>query len=582
MARDVSFGEALEDAAADARRRAVAEDAECESGAMSDEELYKRWKEYRDGGGMAYIPSRTIELLMASDKQIRGVMGPVGSGKTTGALADIAYRTGRQNPCADGVIRNRAAFIRGKIHELRETVIDVWMFMFPKTEMKISPPIRGKYTYMLNDSKAELEILGYGMDKSGAEAALRSNFYSIALMSEAQYLAFETFKNIVERLGRYPHMKMAPVDWRKRPGMWVDGQGKERWFKNLGLNMETNAPVEGSWWWQKSEVDLEPEYEVFFKQPPAMFRTWNPHLEKWVYEENRGQRPGIPKAENIENLLEGWEYYWRLVRLNGDDYAQRNVLNEYTARTEGRPVFPEFSTRFHVPASGVPWPEDINRVVGRRIYGGMDFGRTPRVVLAYVNERGRLNVFAEVAKDCGVRLFAQTALLPLLLTKKIPPSRLRLFCDPSGMNHGDQSEIANIMLLREMGIDAVAPNLVNNSEPARIEAVRQCLTSIVGETGGIVFDPSCVGSIRALGGGYCYTRYKVGGQYHDGDKPNKRSPHSHIADAIQYLCSGLRYGASEISEVLGGVGSGGYGSMPGYSMDGGVYMPTQFDEGVLC
>ncbi len=53
MARDVSFGEALEDAAADARRRAVAEDAECESGAMSDEELYKRWKEYRDGGGMA-------------------------------------------------------------------------------------------------------------------------------------------------------------------------------------------------------------------------------------------------------------------------------------------------------------------------------------------------------------------------------------------------------------------------------------------------------------------------------------------------------------------------------------------------
>lgn len=385
MARDVSFGEALEDAAADARRRAVAEDAECESGAMSDEELYKRWKEYRDGGGMAYIPSRTIELLMASDKQIRGVMGPVGSGKTTGALADIAYRTGRQNPCADGVIRNRAAFIRGKIHELRETVIDVWMFMFPKTEMKISPPIRGKYTYMLNDSKAELEILGYGMDKSGAEAALRSNFYSIALMSEAQYLAFETFKSIVERLGRYPHMKMAPVDWRKRPGMWVDGQGKERWFKNLGLNMETNAPVEGSWWWRKSEVDLEPEYEVFFKQPPAMFRTWNPHLEKWVYEENRGQRPGIPKAENIENLLEGWEYYWRLVRLNGDDYAQRNVLNEYTARTEGRPVFPEFSSRFHVPVSGVPWPEDINQVVGRRIYGGMDFGRTPRVVLAYVN-----------------------------------------------------------------------------------------------------------------------------------------------------------------------------------------------------
>ena len=67
MARDVSFGEALEDAAADARRRAVAEDAECESGAMSDEELYKRWKEYRDGGGMAYIGAD--EVLMASDKQ---------------------------------------------------------------------------------------------------------------------------------------------------------------------------------------------------------------------------------------------------------------------------------------------------------------------------------------------------------------------------------------------------------------------------------------------------------------------------------------------------------------------------------
>lgn len=582
MARDVSFGEALADASADALRQAVQEDKEAEAGVMSDSELYARWQEYKEQGGLAYIPSRTIELLMASDKQIRAVMGPVGSGKTTGALADIAYRTGRQNPCADGVIRNRVAFIRGKIHELRETVIDVWMFMFPKTKMKISPPIRGEYVYKINDTKANLEILGYGMDKAGAEAALRSNFYSMALMSEAQYLAFDTFKSIVERLGRYPHMKMAPSNWKSRPGAWKDVSGKLRWFKNLGLNMETNAPPEGSWWWEKSEVDVEPEYEVFFKMPPAMFRNWDPRQEKWVYEENRGQRPGIHAAENVENLLEGWEYYWRLVRLNGDDYALRNILNEYTARTEGRPVFPEFNQRFHVPSTGVPWPSNINETVGRRIYGGMDFGRTPRVVLGYVDGRGRCNVFAEAGKDCGVRLFAQTVLLPMVIAHNISPNQVRLFCDPAGAKPGEQSEISNIMLLREMGFDAVAPNLVNNSEPARIEAVRQMLSTIIGETGGLIFDPTCTMSVRALGGGYCYSRYKAGGQYYDGDKPNKKSPHSHIADAIQYLCSGLKYGASEISEAFGAPGTGGFASEPGYTMNHGILVPQQFEAGVLC
>lgn len=505
------------------------------------------------------------------------------SGKTTGIVADIQMRCLTQNPCADGIIRNRGAFIRGTHRELRETLVETWMQMFPHTKVRLSHPLRGEYTCLNGDgTKSVTEFLGYGMDKAGAESDLRSNAYSFGVMNECQYLGWHIVSLLRERVGRYPNKTMAPVNWREMDGKWWY-EGNEhipsewRWFKNLGVNGDTNAPPEDHWWVYRAEKEPIPDLMEFFRQPPAMFRTFDEETEKFVYVPNKGQRNGIFPAENIKNLPEGWQYYFDLVRMSGDDYAARNVLNEYAPTAVGTPVFSEFNKRWHVPKGGVSKPPS-----GTRVFAGMDFGRTPRVVLAWIDTRGRICCFSEVKRDCGVQMFAERELLPHVTALGISPWNVRIFCDPAGGLLGEQSERTSIEIMRQAGFDAVAPVLINNSESMRLETVRQFLTRIVGETGGIVFDRSgCPDSILAMNGGYVWGRRKLHGEYQDLDKPDKRSIHSHIADAIQYLCVGIKYGGTEPnSEII----KPSYTEIIAYGSGGihGSGINHQNNEGFVC
>ena len=40
---------------------------------------------------------------------------------------------------------------------------------------------------------------------------------------------------------------------------------------------------------------------------------WDEEKERWKYELNMGQRPGVPPAENIEHLPEHWDYYRNII-----------------------------------------------------------------------------------------------------------------------------------------------------------------------------------------------------------------------------------------------------------------------------
>src|SRR5690606_18959545 len=100
------------------------------------ETLLKRWEEYRKGRDLTYYPSRTMELLHREERLVRGVMGPVGSGKTVGMAADMNMRHLRQYPCRDGVVRDRFSMVRGTLTLLKVTLVDTWMAMFPRTQMK--------------------------------------------------------------------------------------------------------------------------------------------------------------------------------------------------------------------------------------------------------------------------------------------------------------------------------------------------------------------------------------------------------------------------------------------------------------
>ena len=540
--------DALEDAMADIAR-AVEEDikdgaaslftAEGISGGditAEDRGLYERWKaRVGEGKAVRYRQTPSMAVLHRSDALLRLMRGPVGSGKSHGCLMDIAMRCARQSPCRDGIVRNRALFARGTYQELKETTFDLWMNLFPRTEISLSPPIHGvlRQRFRGVDGKSvegELQLLGCGMDQPKAESHVRSNPFSIGYLEEVQYIVFRMVMYIAERLGRFPLRNMAPE--RAGPG----------YFKNLGLTMNTNSSVDGDDYC-KFERESDGVNRMTVVQPPAMFSEWDEDLDGWRYIPNVGQRKGVWPAENVENLNERWEYYFKLVRNGDEDYIRRNVLNLFGTRLNGLPVFPEFSRSWHVPENGVKPPPPKSRV-----FGGMDMGRTPRVLLMYVNEHGQMCVWKLLSRNgMGAELFVNTVLRPAVMAAGLNPGDVVIYGDPAGKGKDQLTEKTYLQILREAGFDAQAPVLTNNSPRVRVETVKQVLTRTT--TNGrpmVVIDNGCDELIRGLVGGYIYARSRgAGGKFIDSDLPDKRCQYSHVCDAFQYLTVGMKYGGEQ-------------------------------------
>lgn len=535
MSNDPDMKEFIEDTYSDCEKRATAEAKDFLDGsvpAKTDAELLAAWGEWAKSkqNAKVYIPLRTMSLLHMSDHPMRVIQGPVSSGKSYGCHYDIVLRCAKQSPCKDGNIRNRALFARGNYQQLKQTTFGMWMRMFPTTKIALSSPIMGELTMKLGNRLSIIEIVGIPMDMQSAEATLRSNAFSIARVEEVQYIAYSAITTMRERLGRFPDVDMAPLGFQK-PG----------YFKNLGMTADTNAPVEGSWLHERATNVKDPN-ELYLFQPPAMFRTWNAETKEWVYEENKGQRwktHGVPEAENIEHINEGWDYYWNMVSFKNEDDIRRNVLNEYGHILSGTPVYPEFRKDRHVIETGVPMPPR-----GTRLFCGLDGGRTPRAVFGYYGKNGGVMIPMILSKDCGVEMFATSVMRPALAARGVSPSQVTVFPDPACDNLGGQTEATDVEVMRACGFDVSLPVLKNNDPKARVETVKQALTRTTSDGDPYVqIDPSCEELIRACAGGYVYTIVKgANGQERTSEKPYK-GVYSHIGNALEYLLVGLKYGS---------------------------------------
>lgn len=496
---------------------------------------------------ISFKSSSTGVQFHNSPKDIRGMRGPVGSGKTAEMCWDIVYRSMMQRPCHDGVLRNRWLILRNTLPELKDTTVKSWLQWFPQTEMNWTPPYHGRLRlphFQDSTKMVDIELIFYGCDQPDFEEKLKSLELTGVWANEACQIKWATLREAYGRCGRYPSKASGT-----KP------------FYSWGLIMDTNSPDDGNWWY-KLEVEKKPEQMDFFVQPPALIR--HEKEGKVWFVPNTGQDAADPRpAENIENLSEGFGYYLKQVVDGDEDYIKRLVLNQYGTTLAGMPVYPEWKDNIHYS------PEPLKIDFGMPIIIGTDFGRTPASVIGQMTSDGRIRILEEVVtENIGVLQYAQEVLRPLLVQKYglLNGARVINFADPAGARKSQEDDdVTCVQRMNEGGIHTVpCPYLESNNFTKRRECVADLLRFRSGDKPGLVVGPLCPTLRRGFNGGYCYKQVKgkVGGNDIFTSEVDKHNPFSHPHDALQYLC----YGALHSGERFDIPNNGGY-----FGSGGGVY-----------
>lgn len=263
-----------------------------------------------------YRASPTCRKFHHCDARARCIIGPIGSGKSSAIIAgEVMWRGMRQQPDPQGRRRTRVVMIRNTYNELTTTTLKTFRewWGYAVTTYRSDKPLSANIRIPLNDGTVmECEVIFLAMDKPEDVGKLRSLELTWGYVNEgSEIVDYEIFDALLERVGRYPKK-------------WTDGDGRKcggpTWY---GACIDTNAPDDEHWIYRKFEVE-RPEGFVMFHQPPAVLLAAGPTPENPVWEANKGQRPGVPAAENVENIPVGWSYY--LNQLPGKSYEKVRVM----------------------------------------------------------------------------------------------------------------------------------------------------------------------------------------------------------------------------------------------------------------
>ena len=428
-----------------------------------------------------YTPPPTGKKFMDSDKKMRVLIGPVGSGKSVTCSFEVVRRASMQEPNAQGIRKTRAAIVRETARQLQDTTIKTFLDWFP-------PGVCGQYmrttkTYFFKVGDVECEIMFRALDDADDVANLNSLELSFAWFNECRDIHPDIVDAMSKRIGRFPSAKDGGPSWH---GMWGD----------------TNPPTMDTWWYYQME-GLDPKDGV-----SANDNGWD------VFKQPSGRSV---YAENVENLPDG--YYDTQGR--SEEYIRVYIDGEYGLSSAGMPVYKYFRPDYHMAKERLRF---IHNGV-RPVVIGMDLGLTPAAVIGQQDPRGRALILGEaVSFDMGIQRFVRTVLKPMIY-ERFSGAPIIVVTDPAGVQRAQTDERSAVDIIKAEGLK-VFPAKTNNVS-SRINAVDEYLMRQVDGDPAFLLDPGCTQLKAAMMGGY---RFKPKG---DGDIDKNK--HSHVAEALQYL-----------------------------------------------
>ena len=444
-----------------------------------------------------YRAEKTALRFHRSEAFVRGLMGPIGSGKSVACTEEIKRISCQvQEPNANGVRRSRWAVIRNTYPELKSTTIRTFQDWFPEpvAMIKWDVPITARVSTNLPDgTKAEIEVLFLALDKPADVKKLLSLELTGAWINEAREVAKSIVDAATGRVGRFPSKRDGGPTW-------------------AGIIMDTNPPDDDHWWYRLAEEE-PPENWEFFQQPPGLIEKDGKYIEN-------------PEAENICNLAQGYDYYKNQVGGKTKEWIKVYVQGQYGTVQDGKPVYPEYKDELHYPGKQIrgnpSWPLIL----------GWDFGLTPACVICQITPRGRFVVLDElVAERMGLQQFIDLVVKPFL-SVRYKAYRIGLsYGDPAGNSSADTDERSCMQILCDKGISTQAAP--SNAPVNRLGAVRHFLTQLIDGEPAFLLSTGARVLRKGFNGGYKYERLQVSGDERFRDAPAKNR-FSHPHDALQY------------------------------------------------
>lgn len=214
---------------------------------------------------LTYKAPPTVARFMRSNARVRAIVGPIGSGKSSGCCVEVLRRASEQKP-HKGLRATRAVIIRNTYRELEDTTRKTFEQWIPEAIGKWSEK---DFTFTIDKPLADgtrlhCEVLFRALDRPEHVKKLLSLELTFAYINEARQVPKAILDMLGGRVGRYPAMKDGGPSWY---GIWMD----------------TNPWHTGHWGYKLFSKERPEGFELF-EQPDALG----------------------PQAENLENLVPGY------------------------------------------------------------------------------------------------------------------------------------------------------------------------------------------------------------------------------------------------------------------------------------
>ena len=394
---------------------------------------------------------------------MRGIVGPIGSGKSHACVMEILLRSMQQTPDATRHRRSRWAIIRSTYRELQDTTLQTFNAVIPATMRRWrGTDMSAKLLFPLPDGTlVDCQVLFRALDRPDDVSKLLSLELTAAWVNEARETPQGRGAVVGGRGGRDPPSR----------------DGGPSWY---GVLLDSN-PGDTSDWWYKTFEEERPDGWSLFQQPGGLSID----------------------AENLENLPGGRDYYHRLMQAHSQDWIEIYVNGQYGFTIEGRPIYPEYIDKKHCT-------DEKYTVTDSPVEVGLDVGLTPVAIFAQKNAMGRYTAFDElVTEDMGAVRFGEE--LGVMMRDKYRGLSFHITGDPAGDQRSQVDERTAFDVLRAMNIPADPAS--TNDFVLRREAVVSLLSRLAmdGEPALRLVARGVPMLPKGLLGGYWFLRLTISG-----------------------------------------------------------------------